>query len=470
MKASPRPRLRSKPARWAGAGLLLGGGLALAAAAPPPDPTAELSGGDTTVYDTSHNAFSLSARNLTEEHRASFYVGHSFFNENWLAATASVSSRDGLGPLFVARACSACHVRDGRGAPPDDNLPPEQMAIRISIPGRGPDGGPKPDPVYGGQIQTHSLPEVKPEATVLSTYHEVGGNFGDGTPYTLRLPKYLISDLAYGPISSNVIVSPLVAPAVIGLGLLEAVPEKTVRELARRRNLPDGIEGKVNLVWDATARRTVPGRFGWKAEQPSVRQQCAMAFNGDMGLTTSIFPGENYTEAESICRQLPSGGNPEVSGEIFDAVVLYASSLAVPARRGVTNEIVLRGEKLFAALNCAVCHVPRLETGKVRGYPEFSHQIIHPYTDLLLHDLGQGLSDHRQVFEATGREWRTAPLWGIGLVNSVNEHSFFLHDGRARDLTEAILWHGGEAEASRERFRNLPAPDRGALIAFLNSL
>lgn len=448
----------------------LGTGAAWAGNEPGAAAGAELSGGDTTVFDTSHNAFSLSARNLDEKHRAAFYVGHSFFNENWLAATATTSARDGLGPLFVARACSACHVRDGRGAPPDDNLPPEMMAIRISLPGRGPDGGPKPDPVYGGQIQTHALPGAKPEATVLSTYQEIGGHFGNGEPYTLRLPKYLISDLGYGPMATNVVVSPLVAPAVIGLGLLEAVPERTLRELAKRSNLPDGIAGKVNRVWDVTARRPVAGRFGWKAEQPSVRQQTAMAFNGDMGLTTAVFPQENYTAAESSCRSLPSGGQPEVSAEIFDAVVLYASTLAVPARRNVTNQLVMQGEQLFNQLNCAVCHVPRLETGSRREYPELSHQVIHPYTDLLLHDLGEGLSDHRQVFAATGREWRTAPLWGIGLVNNVNEHSFFLHDGRARDLSEAILWHGGEAEAAKERFRNLPAVERGALIAFLNSL
>jgi len=344
------------------------------------------------------------------------------------------------------------------------------MAIRISIPGRGLDGGPKPDPVYGAQIQTHALPGIKPEAVVLSTYQEIGGAYGDGTPYTLRQPRYLITDLGYGPMATNVVLSPLVAPAVIGLGLLEAVPEKTLRALAGRPGLPDGIAGKVNLVWDAARRRQVAGRFCWKAEQPSVRQQCAMAFNGDMGLTTSLFPKENYTEAESICRSLSSGGNPEVSDDIFDAVVLYASTLAVPARRNVTNAMVWRGEQLFNQLNCAACHLPRLETGKLPGFPELSHQLIHPYTDLLLHDLGEGLSDHRQVFAASGREWRTAPLWGIGLVGSVNEHTFFLHDGRARDLSEAILWHGGEAEAARERFRNLSVQERTALVRFLESL
>jgi CxxC motif-containing protein (DUF1111 family) len=431
----------------------------------------ELSGGATTAFDTTRDAFSLSARNLLEKHRAPFFVGHQFFSENWLAAGESASSRTGLGPLFVARACSACHERDGHGSPPDADLQTETMAVRISIPGTDEHGGPKPDPVYGLQLQTHALPGIKPEAEVLAGYHETMDHFGDGEPYYLQQPTFHVANLGYGPMSTNVAVSPLVAPALIGLGLLEAVPEKTLRRLAdedSRRS--DGISGKVNLVWDVAAKKMAVGRFGWKAEQPGVRQQCASAFNGDMGLTTTLFPEENYTAAESVCTNSPGGGKPEVSGEIFDAVVLYAQMLAVPARREVTNEIVLRGQKIFQRINCAVCHVPKLETGDVPGFPELSHQVIRPYSDLLLHDMGDGLADHRQVFAASGRDWRTPPLWGIGLVGTVNEHNNFLHDGRARGLAEAILWHGGEAEKSREQFRHLNKADRDALLRFLQSL
>jgi CxxC motif-containing protein (DUF1111 family) len=431
----------------------------------------ELSGGATTAFDTTREAFSLSARNLLEKHRAQFFVGHSFFSENWLAASASVSARDGLGPLFVTRACSACHARDGRGAAPEADLATETMAIRISIPGAGAHGGPKPDPIYGLQLQTHALPGIKPEAEVLAAYHQTMDHFGDGEPYYLQQPTFHVTELGYGAMSTDAVVSPLVAPALIGLGLLEAVPEKTLRRLADEESRrSDGISGKLNFVWDVAAKKMAVGRFGWKAEQPSVRQQCASAFNGDMGLTTSLFPDENYTAAESICTNSPSGGNPEVSDEIFDAVALYARTLAVPARRGVTNEMVLRGEKIFQQLNCAVCHVPKLKTGSVPGFPELSHQVIRPYTDLLLHDMGEGLADHRQVFSASGRDWRTPPLWGIGLVGTVNDHDNFLHDGRAHGFAEAILWHGGEAEQSKEQFRTLNKSDRDALLRFLQSL
>jgi CxxC motif-containing protein (DUF1111 family) len=315
------------------------------------------------------------------------------------------------------------------------------------------------------------LPGFQPEAIMLGAYRLSRGAYGDGEIYYLRRPVFKLSDLGYGPMQSNTVFSPLVAPPVIGLGLLEAVPEKTLRDLAAAdQNRTDGISGKINLVWNVTAKRLAVGRFGWKAEQPDIRQQCAVAFNGDMGLTTTMYPAENYTAAESVCTNSLSGGNPEVSDEIFAATVLFSRLIAVPARRDTTNEIVLRGEKLFHQLNCAVCHVPELKTGDADGFPELSNQTIRPYTDLLLHDMGEGLSDHRQVFEASGSQWRTPPLWGIGLVPAVNGHTFFLHDGRANGLAAAILWHGGEAENSKEQFRLLKKNDREALLRFLESL
>lgn len=430
-----------------------------------------LAGGETTAFDISRNAFTLSARNILPEHKTDFYVGDSFFNENWLAAMKVHSERGGLGPLFVSRSCAACHVRNGRGTPPDMYMPPETMVLRISVPGFGEHGGPKPDPTYGLQLQTHALPGFKPEAQALVTYRETRGTYGDGLEFYLRQPIFQVMDFRYGPPQTNLIISPLTAPAVIGLGLLEAVPEKMLREFTKKNSRrADGIAGKINAVWDESEKKIVAGRFGWKAEQPSVRQQCAAAFNGDMGLTTAIFPDENHTAAESECTNAPSNGRPEVGDNIFQRVVLYSRLLAVPARRDVTNETVLRGEKLFQQLNCAACHAPELKTGSVSGFPELSYQTIHPYTDLLLHDMGESLSDHRQVFNATGREWRTPPLWGIGLVGTINDHTFFLHDGRARGFAEAILWHGGEAEKSKEQFRLLSLADRDVLIRFLESL
>jgi CxxC motif-containing protein (DUF1111 family) len=249
------------------------------------------------------------------------------------------------------------------------------------------------------------------------------------------------------------------------------VPEETLHSLAEQQSRQgDGIAGRINMVWDMAAGKSVPGRFGWKAEQPTVLQQTAGAFVEDIGITSSLMPDENYTACEKICAKQPSGGHPEVSDKIFHNVVSYSRTLAVPARRNWTNACVLRGKAIFATAHCAVCHVPSLQTGDRPELPELSNQTIHPFTDLLLHDMGEGLADHRPIFDASGRDWRTPPLWGVGLVSKVNGHTCFLHDGRARNLAEAILWHDGEAHAARERFRALPAADREALIAFLQSL
>jgi len=435
------------------------------------EPGEEYSGGDTTVFDDTRAAFSIPDRNLLLAHRTPFFVGHSFFNENWVAAGATVTSRSGLGPLFVNRSCSGCHFKDGRSMPLTPSLALETMVMRISLPGTNNYGGPKPVPAYGIQLQTQALPRIPPEAGITVSFETIQGEYADGEPYTLRRPIFCITNAGYGPLPADVMVSALAAPSVFGLGLLEAIPDDTLRQLAQSESKRgDGISGKINWVWDIDGKRLAPGRFGWKAEQPTIAQQCATAFNEDMGLTTEMIPRENYTEAEKICATMPGGSHPEVSHDIFNDVVVYCHTLAVPARRDWTNQVVLRGKKLFSVLDCATCHVPQLKTGDCPGYPELSKQTIHPYTDLLLHDMGEGLADHRPVYLATGSEWRTAPLWGIGLVQTVNNHTLFLHDGRARDLAEAILWHGGEAEKSKEQFRQLSKTDRDALITFLNSL
>jgi CxxC motif-containing protein (DUF1111 family) len=436
-----------------------------------PEPGEELSGGETTVFDTSPKAFGFPAKNLVEEHRAAFFVGHSFFNENWVVAPGSTAGRDGLGPLFNARSCSGCHLRDGRSQPPSVGEPMVSMLMRISIPGAGPHKQPVPDPNYGDQIQGQAIPGVPPEADVYVEYEETAGHFGDGEKFSLRKPRYRLKNLGYGRISNKVLMSPRVAPAMIGLGLLEAVPEETLRGFAEAQKRDGrGICGHLNLVWDKSAGKLAVGRYGWKAEQPSVFQQTAGAFVGDIGITSSLMPDENHTAAQTICAKQPSGGHPEVSDKIFNDVVTYSRTLAVPARRNWTDPTVLRGKALFTQANCAVCHIPKMQTGDCVDLPELSRQIIRPYSDLLLHDMGEDLSDNRPVFEATGCDWRTPPLWGIGLVAKVNGHTCFLHDGRARNLTEAILWHGGEAKGSRETFRAYSKTDRDALLAFLESL
>jgi CxxC motif-containing protein (DUF1111 family) len=436
-----------------------------------PEPGEELSGGETTIFDATRSAFGFEAHNLKAEHRPSFLVGHSFFNENWVVAPASTVGRDGLGPLFNARSCSACHFKDGRDHPPDAMQALTTMLLRISVPGTGPHNEPRPDPTYGGQFQTGAILGVPAEGDVYVTYEEVVGSFADGQKYSLRKPAYSIKNLGYGPMAKDAMYSPRLAPAMIGLGLLEAIPSETLISLAARQKLDGhGIAGRVNMVWDCIAQKKAPGRFGWKAEQPAVLQQTATAFVEDIGITSSIMPVENYTKYQEDRARQPVMRHPEITDKILQEVVAYSCTLAVPARRNWADPAVLHGKALFAQADCTACHMPKLQTGECSKFPELSNQTIRPYTDLLLHDMGEGLSDNRPVFAASGRDWRTPPLWGIGLVQKVNGHTCFLHDGRARNLTEAILWHEGEARAARESFRNFSRSDRDALLAFLQSL
>lgn len=438
-------------------------------------PGEEEAGGGTTVYDVSRNAFGLSARNLPSERRGDFFVGNSFFNRNWVEAPASTAARDGLGPFFSARSCSSCHLRDGRGRPPEPgSTDPQSAIINLSVsPVRANASGhsPAPEPTYGPQFSSHAVQGLSPEGKMRTRYEPVEGRFADGTPYTLRKPVYAFEDLAYGPMADSTMLSVRVAPALIGMGLLEAVPEETLLAAADPDDSDgDGISGRPNHVWSTEREERRLGRFGWKANRPSAREQAASAFLDDMGLTTSIFPDEACTEAQPACRQVPGGGRPEVEDETLARVVFYVRTLAVPARRNAEDPEVLRGRALFHEAQCATCHRPRMQTGTLDGVPAVSDQTIYPYTDLLLHDMGPELADGRPDFEATGREWRTPPLWGLGLIETVNGHTYLLHDGRARTIMEAILWHGGEAALAREAVRRMDESERDALLAFLASL
>jgi CxxC motif-containing protein (DUF1111 family) len=433
-------------------------------------PHTPLSGGETTVFDATRDAFSLPAPGLSDEHRRQFFVGNSFFNQNWLEAPASIETRDGLGPLFNARSCSACHFKDGRSRPPQPGQPLSTMLLRISASVGGTEAF-GPDPAYGDQIQGNAVSGATKEADVLVSYRDIEKRLPDGEPYVLHEPHYEFQHLGYGPLSERVALSARVAPALVGLGLLEAVPESVLAALSDPADRDhDGISGRINHVPDVLRKQLTPGRFGWKAEQPSVLQQSASAFLGDMGLTTQIFAEENVSDAEGALRALPSGGSPEVTPDVLRAISIYARVLAVPARRNEREPSVMRGEDSFERLGCAACHVPTLKTETLAELPELRAQEVHPYTDLLLHDLGDELSDHRPTFEALGSEWRTPPLWGVGLVSKVNGHTRFLHDGRASDLKEAILWHGGEASAARARFMQSSAVERAELLLFLESL
>lgn len=461
--------------------LPLGLGLVLAAcggtpgepvsAAPPPEE--RLPGGATTnTLLGGSNAFTMPAANITVEHEELFYAGNGFFNQPWVQAPASTEARDGLGPLFNARSCAACHFKDGRGSPPlEEGEAFLGMLLRIGPPELGEHGAPAPDPTYGGQLQPFSVLDVPAEGTPRVNYTQRTGEYADGEPYTLLVPEYSIEAPAYGALDPRLAISPRVAPAMIGLGLLEAIPEARLAELSDPEDADgDGISGSINRVWDVELGETAVGRFGWKAEQPSVRQQSAGAFLGDMGLTTELFGEQDCTSAQAECAGSTSGGEPEVSAELLERVAVYGRLVAVPARTGANEPEVLRGRELFGELGCSSCHVARHETGEVEGFPELSGEVVFPYTDLLLHDMGDELSDGRPSFGAAGNEWRTPPLWGLGRYPVVNGHDRLLHDGRARGVAEAILWHGGEAEEAKESFRTLPAADRAKVVLFVESL
>jgi len=424
-----------------------------------------LPGGETTnTLLLGGNAFLRPAANLTPENEQDFYSGNSFFNQGWVEAPASTEKRDGLGPLFNARTCSGCHFRDGKAEPPEDGKAPfVGLLLRLSIPG---EDGPEPDPVYGAQLQDQAIDDVPVEALPEILTTEIQGSYADGTSFSLLAPEYILHEPGYGDFHDELMVSPRIAPHMIGLGLLEAIEDSRLMDLADPDDADgDGISGRLQLHGDAQAI----GRFGWKGEAVDVEEQSAGAFSGDMGLTSRLFEADDCTDAQTECHASMSGGEPEVEDHILDLVVLYSRAISVPVRRAADDPDVLRGKYVFGELGCGSCHVPSHTTGSA-ALPELEGQLIWPYTDLLLHDMGDGLADDRPVGEASGREWKTPPLWGLGLVDDVGGHTRFLHDGRARSLEEAILWHGGEAQASRDAFVALDARERTYLLGFLEDL
>ncbi|MCF5708460.1 c-type cytochrome [Pseudomonas syringae] len=446
------------------------------------EPGEALSGGSATVRKSDQNAFSMPSANLSPVRRLDFSVGNSFFRSPWVIAPSTTTARDGLGPLFNTNACQNCHIKDGRGHPPEaDDTNAVSMLVRLSIPNK-PEfadliqrNGVLPEPVYGGQLQDMSNPGVAPEGKVRVEYDAMSVKFRDGTAVELRQPTLRITQLGYGPLHPDTHVSARIAPPMIGLGLLEAIPDEAILANADPDDKDgNGISGRANWVWDDAQQKVVMGRFGWKAGQPNLNQQNVHAFSGDMGLTTRLRRFDDCTPAQTDCLAAPNGngpdGEPEVSDNILRLVEFYTRNLGVPARRNVEDPQVLGGKNLFFQAGCQQCHTPTFKTRSDAAEPELANQQIRPYTDLLLHDMGEGLADNRTEFQATGREWRTPPLWGLGLTAAVNGHTQMLHDGRARNALEAILWHGGEAQAAQRQVLAFNAEQREALLAFLNSL
>ncbi|MBP7241531.1 di-heme oxidoredictase family protein [Amaricoccus sp.] len=427
------------------------------------------------------NAFSFSSATLDFARELDFKVGNGIFRKLWVSAPSSTQASDGLGPIFNARACQNCHLKDARGHPPAPGEPATQMFLRLSVPSDH-DAladeiadwiGAAPEPVYGGQFQTFSIAGVPAEGRMTIDYAEEEVALAGGETARLRRPAYGVADLAYGPMAEGVMFSPRVAPQMIGLGLVEAIPEADILANADPDDADgDGISGRPNIVWSDEFARPMLGRFGHKAGKPTIREQTAGAFSGDMGISTSLHPAGagDCAPAQEVCRAAPDGGDPEVDDAALDLVTFYSRNLAVPARRDVDDPEVLRGKELFYATGCPACHAPKFVTHRMPGRPELSFQLIWPYSDFLLHDLGEGLADGRPEGRADGREWRTAPLWGIGLTATVTGRESYLHDGRARTLLEAVLWHGGEAQAARDGVVGMAPEDRAALVRFLGSL
>ncbi|WP_192249987.1 di-heme oxidoreductase family protein [Mesorhizobium silamurunense] len=451
-----------------------------------PEPFELMQGGaGTSEKDVNRDAFSQSSANITFEEEGTFKLGNALFRKNWVSSPSSTQASDGLGPLFNERACQNCHLKDGRGHPPEGGTSSTSMFLRLARDASNAEEKAAladhkvlnlPDPVYGSQLQELAVPGLKGEGRMRVDYTEEKVVLGDGAVVSLRKPSYSIQDLAYGPLDPRTTLSPRLTPPMIGLGLIEQIAPADILANADPDDRDgDGISGRPNIV--RNGGEITLGRFSWKAQAASIRQQAADAFAGDIGISTPEVPRHwgDCTLAEKDCLALPNGvqqrlGTTEAPPPVMDLVTFYSQNLAVPARRDLGKPEVLAGKKQFYEMGCISCHMPKFVT--LRGTPNKAQafQLIWPYSDFLLHDMGEGVADGQRVGEASGSEWRTPPLWGIGLTATVNGNGFYLHDGRARTLEEAILWHGGEGRKARDRFAAADAANRAALIKFLESL
>ncbi|SOC83820.1 CxxC motif-containing protein, DUF1111 family [Ensifer adhaerens] len=453
-----------------------------------PEAHENLSGGAGTYLGKADaRAMSHADTTLDDKSVERFRLGFALFKKMWAQAPSSTEASDGLGPLFNARSCQSCHVRDGRGRPPENGTDSQSFLFRLA---RAPVNDAErsvlaaqerlnfPDPVYGQQLQDKGVTNLAGEGRPVVTYSEKTVVLSGGETVTLRAPHYRIADLAYGPMDPTTTLSPRIAQSLAGIGLLEAIPETEILAQAQlQAEAKQGVHGHPNRVRDPKTGALVIGRFGWKAQNPTVRAQAAAALSSDIGISSPDAPDPygDCMAAETACLKMPTGvqqrlGDTEAPDPILDFLTFYTANLAPPARRDGAQADVLAGKALFYQAGCASCHVPKFVTGRNAAEPQHAFQLIWPYSDLLLHDMGEELADGQPVGEATGREWRTAPLWGIGLAQTVNGYQAYLHDGRARTLEEAILWHGGEGENARNAYAAMAQADRQKLLKFLGSL
>jgi CxxC motif-containing protein (DUF1111 family)/cytochrome c553 len=438
--------------------------------------------------------YSQMSPNIQVENAANFVQGRRLFHTDYttgkhieinndLTAAETAVHAGIAGPLYNQLACEGCHSHNNRGFPPAAGMPFDSIVVKTAGMGKDPNGAPMPDPNYGRQLQNKGLGGATAEGTATFTYQTVAGQFGDGTSYSLTKPTTTFMAMSAG---NPVAYSVRLARPLIGMGLLEAIPEPNILARADPTDCNgDGIKGIPNLVFDPEDGQMHIGRFGWKASKASIRHQAAEALLLDIGVTTSVFPKHDCGAGQAACLAADKA-TPELSASDLDLIVTYLRGLAVPPRRDLNDPKVVRGETLFAQIGCINCHAPNQNTGTTTPFLELQNQTIHPYSDLLLHDMGTDLADNSQSeYAATATMWRTPPLWGIGLCDEVSQGyqadmtmnpapnlgpCHYLHDGRAATPLEAVLWHGGEALGVKTKVLALPSADRDALVAFLKSL
>lgn len=427
--------------------------------------------GDTTIEPPEDLAFVFfdSDPTLSDDEQVTFNIGRGIFHAEWTAPDSTGSETDVLGPYFNANSCASCHAATGvRSFPEQGAFDGKGLLVRISVPGFDPTtGAPLPHPTYGGQLQDRAVGDIEAEGTTWTDYVVQTGNYTDGSTFEILWPTLTIRNRNYGDLEPDVQLSARVGSQLVGMGLLEAIPDETILSFADPADADgDGISGVANVVWNPISNEPALGRFGWKSNIASLEHQIAAAFGGDIGVTTPLIPEPNCSPVQLVC---PNTTEPEVDEVVLDRMLLYVRGLAVPPPRDTDSTDVKAGAELFDTFGCASCHIETLGTGD-SPIPALSDREIHPYTDLLLHDMGFDMGDGRPDFLANGNEWRTAPLWGLGLIPSIDGALGLLHDGRARTIDEAILWHGGEGRFARAAYLGADEADRERLLTFLRSL
>lgn len=428
------------------------------------DASEEFPGGKTTYNNIFSGSFEQPSSNLSFDELALHASGDAAFGNKFVTSPAIVNP--GLGPVFNHISCESCHPKNGKSPQPISGADLKGLLFRVSIPRADESLGPLAIDGLGGQLQTKATVGKTAEGQVSISFTETNFTFADGTPYSLRKPAYTVTSTT-ATIPSNMLVSPRIAQQVIGLGLIEAIADADILAKQDINDADaDGISGKANRVFNPVSHLFELGKFGWKANNATLLAQAASALHQDIGITSFVFPTET-SFGQSQYDGLTDEN--EIDSQAVLDLTFYTQSLAVPKRRNFNDADANNGKKIFFNIGCNKCHTQKYITGTTAN-TFLNNQTIYPYTDLLLHDMGNELADGRPDFLATGNEWRTPPLWGIGLTELVNGHTSLLHDGRARNILEAIMWHGGEAEAQKVKVSNLSKKEREDLVKFVGSL